>query len=97
MSEFGKMQECWVIFRCKHTENVNGIRVQCPVTARRNAFNGPAYHKHGTQKVFMEPIALAITHEEGIAGGAGVTQEATDVVDEAEAIIEDVRYGDGTP
>lgn len=76
MSDFGKMQECWVIFRCGHVEIVEGVRVQCPVTARRNAFNGPAYHKHTSGKVFMEPVALAVAGGDGIAGGANVTQEA---------------------
>lgn len=87
---YGKMQECWVIFRCSHVEMVDGQRVQCPVTARRNAFRGAVYHKHGTERKFMEPVALAVVGADGIAGGANVTQEP--VVDEAD-VQEDVQNG----
>lgn len=86
MSELGKMQECWVIFRCSHAETVDGVRVQCPVTARRNAFRGAVCHKHGEVRKFMEPVALAVVGADGIAGGANVTQEPLEVTSDEEDI-----------
>lgn len=64
MSDYGKMQKCWVIVRCTHAVTVDGERVRCVATDRVNVYLGPAYHKHGKFKHYMEPVALAVNEGE---------------------------------